>query len=304
MLDNKQKTSVWDTENTPKDNFTDNIFKELSWDLNFWPEKEAQGEEKVKDKEYYMKLSLSILSVVNILFIIFLVLGIFYVKVQKNTSYLWNNVIDPFCFVILWSFQEKNTQDYCSSIAALSGDYSQKTSEIKTKYVEWLDSIVGDLYAIENFSSSAEVEFLLSSKINKLKVIDMLNDFDKLKNDFSASDKKLIECKNVKITSDNIFSTTCEVYSSSWEKVNLSSWLWIIWDSWERNDRNNLVEGTSISTAASFLNFIEKNSSYNFQLLEKQKVFQSEFVWEWPYVRKTKVELKLKYNNLKNNLSL
>jgi hypothetical protein len=133
-------------------------------------------------------------------------------------------------------------------------------------------------------------------------VLDMLNDFDNLKNDFSGGDKWMLNCYQISITKDAVLSVSCDVNSSSWE-VSDNNWKWIIWFSWDRN--SSVIEWTSISAAASFLNFIEKNPKYNFQLLEKQKTFSSEsIVWEWVYVKKTNIKFKLKYNNLKNSLSL
>lgn len=301
MEEQKQENSVNTTENK-ESNYSDNIFKELSWELDFGKEEIKQEEVIEKWKEYYIRNTVSILSIVNIVLLILFVLLVWYTKAQKNSENYSKSFLDPFCFVILWDLQEKNTWDFCSSVSALLLDYENKTIELKKEITDKLSAITWDLYTIENFVNSKEVSFLMSNKMNKLKVLDILNDFDRLKNDFSAWDKKLINCKEIKISGDNIIDMTCEVFSSSWERVDNNGGLWIIWDTWDR--KSSLIEWTSISLAASFINFIEKNSSYNFQVVEKQKIFDSEVVWEWPYVKKTKIELKLKYNNLKNNLSL
>jgi hypothetical protein len=42
-----------------------------------------------------------------------------------------------------------------------------------------------DIYAIDNFIYSKEVTFLMDAKVNKLNTINIMNDFDKMKNDFS-----------------------------------------------------------------------------------------------------------------------
>lgn len=301
MEEEKQENSVNTAENKEL-NYSDNIFKELSWELDFWKEEVKQEEKQPKDKKYYLQMTLTILWVLNIFLFIMFVLSFLYVKAQNNEENYSKSFLDPFCFVILWSLQDKNTWDFCSSITSLVTDYGTKTSTLKNEILSKLSLVTWDLYTIENFVNSKEVSFLMSNKMNKLKVLDILNDFDRLKNDFSAWDKKLVNCKTIKINWDNTLDMTCEIYSSSWERVDNNSWLWIVWDTWDR--KTSLIEWTSITQAASFINFIEKNSSYNFQIINKQKIFDSEVVWEWPYVKKTKVELKLKYNNLKNNLSL
>lgn len=304
MFDNKKENSLESDWENSKNNwvYTENIFKELSWELDFGKNNDQDEILSKKGKDYYLKILNQFLGVINVMFILFIIWGFLYVQIQKNNKYYSKSIIDPFCFLILWDLQSKNTGDYCSSLSALDEDYEIKTTELKKEIEEKLTSLFLDLYTLENFTSSKEVEFLLVNKVNKLKVIDILNDFDKLKNDFSAGDKKLVDCSNIKLSSDNTINMTCDVYSSSWEKVNISDWIWIVGDTWDR--KTALMEGTSISTAASFLNFIEKNSQYNFQLIEKQKVFSSEAISAWPYVRKTTVDLKMKYNNLKNNLSL
>jgi hypothetical protein len=83
----------------------------------------------------------------------------------------------------------KNTADYCSSVAALIKDYENKKSKLQKDIVDKLTLIINDTYVIENFVNSKEITFLIDNKNNRLKVLDMLNDFDNLKNDFSGGDK-------------------------------------------------------------------------------------------------------------------
>lgn len=280
---------------------SDNIFAELSWELDFWHEKDDSPVVQKKDLVYYLKLISSILLVINIITFVFVIIWFLFVKVQNNDSLYNNSYLDPFCSILL-SDEMKNTADYCSSVAALIKDYENKKSKLQKDIVDKLTLIINDTYVIENFVNSKEITFLIDNKNNRLKVLDMLNDFDNLKNDFSGGDKWMLNCYQMSITKDAVLSVSCDVNSSSWE-VSDNNWKWIIWFSWDRN--SSVIEWTSISAAASFLNFIEKNPKYNFQLLEKQKTFSSEsIVWEWVYVKKTNIKFKLKYNNLKNSLSL
>lgn len=296
MFDNKEKK-----DSSHQENYTENIFEELSWELDFG--KDAPwNQSKKKQPQDYMKIGITVFSILNVILILFFAFSLLYVKVQKNPENTSKSIMDPFCFLILWDLREKNLSDSCSSLTSLNNAYAWKIEEIKNQFATKMEALFLDLYTIENFGFSQEVSFLMDNKTNKMKIIDMLNDFDKLKNDYAAWDKKQVECNSIKVNSDNTLTMSCEVYSSSWDRVDIGNGLWIVWDTWDR--KNSLIEWTSISAAASFLNFIEKNSSYNFQIIEKQKIFGAEVVWEWPYVRKTKVDLKLKYNNLKNNLSL
>jgi hypothetical protein len=279
----------------------DNIFKELSWELDFWNSTEDSNKDKnIKDSLYYLKMWAKSFATLNIVLAIIVAISFLYVKVQNNPNLYSKAILDPFCFALL-SDDMKNTWDYCSSVLSLSEDYKLKTEQLKNEIVSSLSLLSEDIYSIDNFIYSKEITFLMDAKANKLNVLNILNDFDKLKNDFSGWDKKMIVCDSINITKEYI-DVTCNAYSSSWETTGFV-WWWIVWSTWDRN--SSIIEGTSISVASSFLNFIEKNPSYNFKIVERQKSFSSEtIIWEWPYVRKTNFNFKLKYNNLLNNLSL
>lgn len=288
-----------DHENEKKT--SDNIFAELSWELDFWHEKEDTPLAQKKDKIYYLKLAWSSLLILNIVVFVFMIVWLLFVKAENNDSLYNTSYLDPFCWILL-SDEMKNTWDYCSSVASLIKDYDKRKNDLEKVIVDKLSFIINDTYVIENFINSKEVTFLIDNKNNRIKILDVLNDFDNLKNDFSGGDKKMIDCSFINVTNDTSLEVSCDVNSSSWE-VSDSNWKWIIWYTWDRN--SSIIEWTSISIAASFLNFIQKNPKYNFQLIEKQKDFVSEsIVWEWSYVKKTNIKFKLKYNNLKNSLSL
>lgn len=283
--------SEWSSEKRQE-----NIFAELSGELDFWVDKNEKKEIIQKDKLYYIKLSWTIVWWINIWVFMILIFSWIFFYIQNNPHFQDKPFLDPFCTILLWEMQEKNTTTYCSSTAALYSYYTAENETLKQKIIDKLSWMINDTYIIENFIHSNEVQFLLANKNSRLTPLNMLNDFDRMKNDFSWSDKKQIQCKNIKINADFTMELSCDVYSSSWEG-------WIIWYEWDR--KSGVIQWSSISIAGSFLNFIEKNSKYNFQLLEKQRNFSAEsVVWEWVYVKKTTLQLKLKYNNLKTNLSL
>lgn len=277
----------------------DNIFKELSGWLDFGKQEDEVVAPK-KDKIYYLNLYSNIFSITNI--VLFVIFGLLYafVSVQNNPDNYSKSFLDPFCFVIL-SEEMENTGDYCSSVASLVVDYDTKTAALKADLAQKVSWIIQDLYVYESFIDSKEIAFLLDKKTNRLKVLDMLNDFDKMKLDFSWMDKNKIQCTGMKITSDSTMDVSCTVYSSSWEESK--AWNGIIGTTGDIKSAQ--LQWSSVSVAASFLNYVEKNPQYNFQILDKQKDFTSNLIiGEWPYVKSTTLNLKLKYNNLKNTLSL
>ncbi|MDD5770346.1 MAG: hypothetical protein PHE25_05240 [Candidatus Gracilibacteria bacterium] len=294
-LENKNKndtSSVINTINSPKK--SDNIFEELSGTLDFGDTQDEYIGPKKKDKVYYLKLINSNLVLFNVIILIGISLLYGFLVVQDNETLYNKGFLDPFCDVLL-SSEMKNTGDYCSSVASLLLDYKKKKSDLEEEIGKKLSLIIRDTYVIENFVNSKEVSFLMDSKNSRLKVLNILSDFDRMKNDFSGLDKGMIYCPKISMISGGELDITCDANSSGWNGGIIG---------YSEDDSSQKVEGTSISIASSFLNFIERNSSYNFTLVEKPKVFTSDDVIGKGYTKKTTINFKLKYNNLKTTLSL
>ena len=95
-----------------------------------------------------------------------------------------------------------------------------------------------------NFTNSKPVTFLLNKTDSRLKPLDILSDFDAIKNKFEPIDKSKIQCFDMVIKDDMTLSARCEAYSSDWDS-DIST---------VNNQKNS---GTSISVASSFIDFME-----------------------------------------------
>lgn len=303
--DSPSNEDILDKDN--KSNVTgepsDNIFAQLSGDLDFWDDSSGSDDWNIDKKNIYdyLKISTSYVFLLNLLLGLVLLTSVWYIYIQKNESFWNKSFLDPVCWFILWDWIE-NTQTWCSSIAFLLKDYENKINSLKSDISSRIAWIIWDVYTIENFIYSREISFLLNSSTSRLRPLDLLNQFDRLKNDFSPNDKRVIRCDNIEINNNNIATFNCSAYSSSWER---SSWGFVlVWESWNRLWWD-ILEWTSNSIAASFLNFIERNPQYNLRVVEKQKMFESEsVVWEGTFVRKTDFSFTLRYDTFWNNLSL
>lgn len=288
----------------PKDssqwNIWNNIFSELSEKLDVWNKKDDQGKPS-KDKWYYINLSWAFFWTINIILLFILVVGWLYIYIQNSETMYDKWYLNPFCMFMLWDLQSDKLTSGCSSIWALNAQYLSETDTLKKNIWESLDAIYPDFYWNVNFSTSPTMDFLAASAARKLKALDMLNDFDRLKNDFSLWDKQLVICNNMEIIHDGTLTTNCEVYGRGWQDVDLRDSRWIIWSTWQVND---LIWWTDITRARSFLNFIDKNPKYNFQLLNKQKTFESKpnYQIQW-FTSSTTVSLELKYNDLNSSIN-
>lgn len=290
------------TENENKNDVWWNIFQELSGELDFGKVNQEKSQKPSKWADYYMRIASNVLAVLIAGMFLYTAWVYMYSKIQNDPNFGWNILTQPFCFVILWDLQEKVEDGSCPSLTSLKNIFTAKTQDYETKTSQRLEKIFVDLYKIDNFSFSPEVSFLMENKVNKLRALNILNDFDRMKNDYTSWDKKQVECLGINISNQDVISMNCSVYTTNWQTADILRGLGIPGDT--GSAKTSVMEWSSITAAASFLNFIEKNSQYNFQLINKPRSFTSETILDGPYVKKTSFTLELKYNNLKNNLSL
>lgn len=281
-------------QDTPAEIKSENIFKELSGTLDFWETKEPEGPPQGKTKEYYMKNASLVLGLFNILLLFFFVGMLGYVKIQTNSTMYSKAFLDPIC-AFLSVENAENTGENCSSAAALLQDYQTKKQELSTEISQKIFANVNDYYSIENFLYSKEVGFLLNTKNSKLKTLEIINEFDLMKNSFAPdNDKKIVQCTNMNISRENLLTVDCEVYSPQWFGASNSETA-LIWDTWDRN--TSVIEGTSTTVAYSFINYIEKNPSSKFTLVDEVKNFSTQKVlWIGDFVYKTTFRLNLQYS--------
>lgn len=263
-----------------------NIFDDFAQDSSLLQEVNKLKSENNKDKFYYISKSARFLQTIFlILFFVFAIL-LTYIYVQNKEDYKNSNILDPLCFVFLGNIPNQDT--YCSSITSLNNTYTTKLNTLKETQTKDILAILENLYEVENFTKTKEVIFLTDKSNNKLKVLEVLEAFDNLKNNFDKIDKQKVQCNWLIIDSkDDVLSMSCTAYSAWYEK-------WIKWFDWVTDSS---LKWTSISIANSFLNYISKTSDI-FTIVDRQKVFRSESVlWEkTDFTNKTSFSLKLKYN--------
>lgn len=274
---------------------TDNIFKELSQNLDFWEVKEENLGPKPKTTEDYLKQASVVLGILNIFFL-FLIAWVYgYIKIQNNPDFLGKTFLDPVCFLISMD-EVPNTEESCSSVAALIGSYNSKSEKLQSDISTRVLANVDQYYAIEDFIYSKEVSFLLDRKASKLRALEILWEFDKLRNNFvPAWDKKVVQCIPKELTKDGILSLSCEVFSPVWfAKIPGSTW-----------DNRSETEWTSMTVANSFLNYIDKNIDSKFKIVDEPKGWSSEpVIGVWWFSSRTVFEIKLQYSETNNTLSL
>lgn len=268
---------------------TSNIFDEFDVD-----DETRQEIEKInikKDPIYFISKISSFMRTLNFLlfFIIIIVLSYIFVQKTESTFFEQKDYLAPFCTILNWfDYQSWST---CSSLTISLNNINKKNKQLEKKYLLKIIPIITKSYEIENIQNSQKALFIINKSKNKNNPINILNEFDKLKNQFRGIEKQKMTCNKINIHND-ILEARCSTFSTAWHTG-------IPWLKWEKSvDR---IEGTSISLASSFLNFIDKNDT--FSLMEEQKTFNRiPYFWEGNYIYKTDFRLKIKY--IKSNLVL
>lgn len=264
-----------------------NIFDEFeAWELK----EELKTNKPVVKKNMYDYLSITAWIFSTIFwFSIFIVWWAYgYVNIQENEELDNASILAPICKVFIWDVQNVNDEWNCVSISYLHKTYWNNFSELKSIQFEESLSLIEQIYKTENFLKSKEVVFLDSVTKHKLRPLEILNAFDKLKYNYDSSLQERIQCWEISIDNEWILTTSCEAFSG-WFEDNIR---------WFDGSDNERVSWTSISVANSFLNYIEKQSD-DFTLIDRQKKFKSVGIFStFTYLtKKTSFDLTLQYNN-------
>lgn len=257
-----------------------NIFNEISQNA-YW-KSDNENVKKEKDVYDYLSFYSSVFKFLNYVFLIIIMLFSTYIFIQKSEDFYDSAYLNLFCPLFLWA----EASDYiswsnCSSITMYNKKITTDLNTLRQNQFANIVEVIPKIYELTS-SNTKEKDFLVSKSRDRLKVLNIIEEFEKLKNDYNYVDRNKIVCKEIIIDSNNVFKASCDAYSTEWDEI--------VWYEWKEK-----VNGTSISVAVSFLNYIQTKSN-NFTLLNKQKNFSQEPTNFWFYIYKTSFNLEMKYN--------
>lgn len=257
-----------------------NIFNEISQN-SYW-KSDTENVKKEKDVYDYLSFYSSIFKFLNYVFFIIIMLFSTYIFIQKSEEFYDSAYLNLFCPLFLWAEASDYTSwSNCSSITTYNKKITADLNNLRQNQFAKIVELIPKIYELTS-SNTKEKDFLVSKSRERLKVLNIIEEFEKLKNDYNYVDRNKIVCKEIVIDSNNVFKASCDAYSTEWDEI--------VWYEWKEK-----VNGTSISVAVSFLNYIQTKSS-NFTLLNKQKNFSQEPTNFWFYIYKTSFNLEMKYN--------
>lgn len=279
---NTKKQNSWDS--SPKEEKDYNIFDDFEADIKIKEEINAADKLNKRDSTYYVFIISYIFKYINILLFIILILLFSYLSIQNNDKLEKNELLNPFCNILLW--EVSNKEGWCSWITKTINDYKLLIDEEWKKQYTALVLILEAEQNKNNILKSKEFYFILETTKNKINPIFILSEFDRvrkkiLKNEFS------VQCENISIEKD-ILNMSCKAYSIwSNQDIDMLSW-------------NNKIVWTSISMAAAFYKNLEDD--WTFSVLTKENSFSNspyssdKFTY---FTLETSFNVSLKYNGNK-----
>ncbi len=282
MAGNKDNSS-------PQEDFnTQNIFDEFTESQDIGDEVKKVEALAEKDVYYYLKKLSRFFLVCNTLLFLGVIFSVIYVYIQDSEDKREYSLLSPICSLFLWKWEIWGGS--CYGVAWVLQEYREKVDSESSIQAEKILPLLWEVYALENFNFSKRASFLLQKTEERLMTIEILSAFDELKTKFAPRDKSEISCYNVSISSVNNMLVSCDIYSSDWDSsiANLE----------DGSISSNSWWGTSISRASSFIDFLENYSESPFNILDKPWILTVENVQNWPYTRKTTIQLQLQYSRL------
>ncbi|RKW21972.1 hypothetical protein D8B46_06255 [Candidatus Gracilibacteria bacterium] len=276
-------------ETPSSDKISKNIFSDFDSDSSLEVELKNIKEKENKDIFYYLFISGKVLQTLCFLLFFGIILGYSYIFIQKSDTFSNKNYLTPICSVFNGEIEQSGSG--CSSISYNKNLINEQLKTLNKEQSKLIFSLLPLIYENDNFLRTREVSFLLEKSSNKLKVLDILEKFDYFKNDFTGFEKKKLQCSELNIDSKQmILSMKCQAFAGGYTSE-------IIGFSGNKNSKQDSLNGTSISIANSFINFLEKNATKYFLVVERQKIFESQpVIGKDGYTNQTNFDLKLKIN--------
>ena len=276
-------------ENNEKINIdSTNIFDEFSVDEKTKEEvKKVEESKKRRWMNYYLYISNNLLSTINLIAFLFLIAIWWYIYFQNSKIFKDVSYLNPICNLFI---HNKKDWENCYSVSYWVNNLQNLNNKKEKDLYFQNRNLIEKIYRNFKFIDSKDIRFLISKSQDRLKVLKILSEFDRIKNEFSPLNKTRLECSNISINSDYTVNINCSAFSWKWDSK-------ILGYSGD-NKWQDKVEWTSISIASSFINFLEKRKDSNFIVLDKPKKFNYvSIINDNGYTRKTDFKLKLKYNN-------
>lgn len=263
---------------------SENIFDEFTDSQDIQNEIKQVEQQEHKDLYYYLKHLNTVFICVNVL-VFFIVITMFsYNYIQKQETKTSYNFLAPICSIFLWDVNKNDGN--CYSVSSMLNEYQNKLTQEQSGQGQRILPLLWEVYSLENFNLSKKVSFILEKSQKRLRPLEILWEFDRIKNKFSPTDKWEISCYDIFISWWEV-NITCESFSSDWNTDIISF----------EDERISQLSGwgTSISRASSFINFIENLPDSRLEVVEKPETFVSKSIQLGPYTQSTTFQLQLRY---------
>ncbi len=182
------------------------------WD--FFQEK-SDGNLTIGNKVKKSELEIAT-TILGYLVPILIVIGILwsahvFVRTQVNNSFAANY---PFICPYLNMGIDVDDKE-CKTLTMIQEEYKTRTNSLKLEIIDWLTDFIPVKISKNIIDASPEKDFIINTYNNKVKVDDIMKQFEFMRKSSEYPQAPNIECNGISITNGDTFSTQCTVYGGN-----------------------------------------------------------------------------------------
>lgn len=233
--ENFLKTSSASESTNPYGDF----FQETSdGNISIWSRAQKSGLEVTTDILWYIVPVVIIVAILSSIHV--------FIRTQEDNGFAESyNFICPYLHMGI-----ERPEGDCKTLTMIEQEYTEKLQELNSEIISWLSEYIPIKISKNIIDASPEKAFILKAFANKVRVDDIMKQFERIRSNSSYGNSQNIECNGISITNWDTLSTQCTIYG------------WAIWT----DDSSNKFWSARIE-ALSFLDEISNTSKSQFILL-------------------------------------
>jgi hypothetical protein len=163
-----------------------------------------------KPKKTPIEITVSILwYIISILIFILIILSVHvFLRTQERSTIAENyKFLCPY-----FNYDVDFPNKWCKTLSMIADEYNQSTVSLQRNIIDLLTAYIPVKVSKNIVDASPERAFIISTYANKISVIDIMSQFEKIKKSAEYQNLDNISCSGVSIDKDLSFVTQCMVY--------------------------------------------------------------------------------------------
>lgn len=268
------------TASSKVDTVYSDFFQETSdGKISVWSKARASG----------LETSTTILSYILPVAIVWAILtsGHVFLRTQESGSFVENYQF--LCPYLNYGVELESNERGCKTVTAITSTYTEKQTELESTILKRLNEYIPIKITKNLMDTSPEKNFIVEAFNSKIRVDDIMNQFETVLKSAQYTQKDNIECRGIAISWDGVLSTSCTIYGRDIGE-----------------DGSNGRLGSARIEALNFVDILGNTNKSKFILLNPptslsiSEVTGSEQAWGM-FTTSTTLSLQIKYVSLTEN---